>query len=74
MRALKGREVIRILERAGFVQVRSSGSHFIMQRPGDKTTTVSVPLHGGKDIKTGTLKSIIRRAGMSPGEFWALDE
>lgn len=71
-RSLKGRELIRILESAGFSVVRTNGSHSIMQRIG-QMGTVSVPVHAGKDIKPGTLRGIIRSAGMTTEEFWNLD-
>ena len=61
LRRLSGAEVCRILEAHGFVLVRQRGSHAIMQRavPGS-TITVPVPLH--KELKTGTLASIIRQS------------
>ena len=71
-RALKGREVVRILEAAGFVVARTNGSHSIMQRPGQEGTA-SVPVHGGKDLKAGTLRGIIRTSGLGADEFWAHD-
>ena len=46
LRVLSGREVCDILERHGFVEVRRRGSHIIMQRVDDgSTTTVPVPDH-----------------------------
>lgn len=73
MRSLKGREVVRAFERAGFMVVRTSGSHRIMKHP-EKPGTVSVPMHAGKDIKAGTLKGLISAAGMTKEEFWQLVE
>jgi len=73
MRSLKGREVVRILEIAGFSVVRTNGSHSIMQRPGHEGT-VSVPVHSGKDVRAGTLRAIIKSAGMTVDEFLALDK
>ncbi len=72
MRSLKGREVIRILQKAGFQVVRSKGSHHIMLRDGHPGT-VAVPVHAGRDIKIGTLNGIIRRAGLTADRFWQLD-
>ena len=61
--------VIRVLQRAGFFLDRSSGSHrfFSSSRPG----IVTVPFHR-KDLKRGTLKSIIEQAGLSVEEFMQL--
>ncbi|QOY87527.1 type II toxin-antitoxin system HicA family toxin [Paludibaculum fermentans] len=63
LRVLSGREVCRILEASGFVNVRQRGSHRIMQRRVDGTTfTVPVPLHD--PLRSGTLSSIVRQSGL----------
>ena len=67
--ALDGRHVVRALSRAGFVVDRIVGSHHVMVVPGDAARTVTVPVHSGRDLKPGTLRSIIRRAGFSVPEF-----
>jgi predicted RNA binding protein YcfA (HicA-like mRNA interferase family) len=59
-----GRDVIKILERLGFNQIRQKGSHVILQRDG---VGCVVPLH--KEIKAGTLAGIIRQAGVTNDEF-----
>ncbi len=61
---MSAREVIRILEDHGFVQVRQRGSHVAMQQAdeGGTTTTVIVPDH--KEIRLGTLQSLIRQSGL----------
>jgi predicted RNA binding protein YcfA (HicA-like mRNA interferase family) len=69
MRALKGRELIRAFERAGFVVARTNGSHTIMKKDGHQTS-ISVPVHAGKDIKPGTLKGLITASGLTREEFW----
>lgn len=38
-----------------------------MQKPGDPTITVPVPMH--KELKMGTLLSIIRQSGVPKSEF-----
>ena len=68
LRVLSGREVCRILEQNGFVEIRQKGSHIIMQkRLGDSTVTVPVPDHA--EIKIGTLLGIIRQSGISRSLF-----
>lgn len=64
-----GQEVCRILEKHGFTLVRQRGSHAVMQMrtPNGGTLTVPVPLH--KEIRTGTLLSIIRQSGVSRNAF-----
>ena len=54
---------IRALERAGFVVDRVVGSHYVMALPGDTMRTVTVPVDSARDLKPGTLRSIIRRPG-----------
>jgi len=65
---LNGREVRRALERGGFVFDRQGGSHMILYHP-DTKITVSVPLHGGRDMAPGTLHTIIGQAGLTVEEF-----
>ncbi|MBX3057427.1 MAG: type II toxin-antitoxin system HicA family toxin [Anaerolineae bacterium] len=70
LRNLSGREVCKILEEQGFVQVRQQGSHIIMQRRiVNSTTTVPVPNH--KEIRQGMLRSIIRQSGLPRALFEA---
>jgi predicted RNA binding protein YcfA (HicA-like mRNA interferase family) len=69
---IKGRQVIRALTKAGFVIDRIVGSHHVLVYPGDAARTVTVPVHSTRDLKPGTLRSIIRQAGFSVDEFKAL--
>ncbi|WP_433758411.1 type II toxin-antitoxin system HicA family toxin [Nocardia sp. CA-135398] len=65
--AISGDRVIKALERAGFGLIRVNGSHHMMRSPEGRFTVV--PVHRGADIKPGTLRRIIRDAGMSVAEF-----
>jgi predicted RNA binding protein YcfA (HicA-like mRNA interferase family) len=67
--ALKAREVIRALERAGFMVARTSGSHCRLIHLRDPRRKVTVPLHGATDLKEGTLRAIIAQAGLTVAEF-----
>ncbi|MFN3842129.1 type II toxin-antitoxin system HicA family toxin [Rehaibacterium terrae] len=68
LRRLSGREICEILAAHGFVQVRQRGSHVVMQRrQADTTTTVPVPDH--KELRIGTLLSIIRQSGVERSVF-----
>ncbi len=64
---ISGREAVRALERAGFRVVRTRGDHIYLD---NGTTTVSVPNH--RNVKVGTLRSIIRQAGLTVDEFLEL--
>jgi predicted RNA binding protein YcfA (HicA-like mRNA interferase family) len=68
LRFLSGQEVCTILERHGFAPVRQRASHVVMQRvTAEGTTTVPVPDH--KELRIGTLRSIIRQSGVPRSEF-----
>jgi predicted RNA binding protein YcfA (HicA-like mRNA interferase family) len=63
-----GRRVIRALIQAGFVQHHTTGSHAILRHSIDHTRRVTVPTHT-KDLKPGTIRQIIKQAGLSLEEF-----
>jgi predicted RNA binding protein YcfA (HicA-like mRNA interferase family) len=68
LRVLSGRDVCAILAAHGFVEVRQRGSHVVMQRIGEGTsTTIPVPLHS--ELKVGTLLSIVRQSGIGRSFF-----
>ncbi|MFQ5957117.1 MAG: type II toxin-antitoxin system HicA family toxin [Candidatus Brocadiales bacterium] len=68
---LRPKEVIKALERGGFFIHHQTGSHVAMRHQEDKTIRVTVPLHS-KDIKVGTLNSILKQAGLTTEEFKGL--
>lgn len=68
LRVLSGREVCRILQQHGFVEVRRRGSHIVMQRRTD-AGTVTVPIPDHRELALGTLLSIIRQSGVPRVEF-----
>ena len=68
LRVLSGREVCRILQRHGFVEVRQRGSHIAMQRRTD-SGSVTVPIPDHRELAIGTLQSIIRQSGVPRAEF-----
>lgn len=70
--SLKPREVMRALERGGFVMVRSKGSHRIFEHPSDPGRRTVVADHGARDVPRGTLRDIIDQAGFTVDEFLAL--
>jgi predicted RNA binding protein YcfA (HicA-like mRNA interferase family) len=61
---VSGTEVVRTLERLGFILLRQKGSHIILRRG---PTGCVVPNH--REIKTGTLSGILKQAGVSTEEF-----
>lgn len=65
LRALKPREVLAALLKAGFVEYRQSGSHKVLVKG---ELQVILPMHS-KDMKKGTLHRVIQDAGLDVEEF-----
>lgn len=68
LRRATAEETIRALERLGFERVRQRGSHVVLKKQ-TQTGEVGcvVPIHG--QLAIGTLRSILRQAGVTPEEF-----
>ena len=71
MKSLPFREVKRKLEAAGFGEVSQTGSHikFVLTTTAG-TRTAIVPKH--REVAAGTLRSILRQAGITEKEFESL--
>jgi predicted RNA binding protein YcfA (HicA-like mRNA interferase family) len=68
---LSGQQCSAALENAGFVFVRQTGSHMVLRRAEPlPSRSVVVPNHD--ELDRGTLRSIIRQAGLTVDEFVAL--
>ena len=65
-----GDRLVRAFQRAGWNISRQKGSHVIMEKVGFDAT-LSIPVHKGKDVKRGTLRDLIRDAGMTIEDFLA---
>ena len=63
------REVLVKLLRAGFMDVRQSGSHKVLRHPDGRQTYVA--MHPGT-LPTGTFRKILKQAGLSEEQFRAL--
>lgn len=59
---MNGKEVLKILVDNGFEVKSQKGSHIKLIKD---EKTIIVPLHGAKDIPTGTLKSIEKSSEIS---------
>ena len=66
---ISGAKLVRAFEKAGWSQDRRRGSHVVMLKPGCNVS-LSVPQH--REIAPGTLRALIRLAGMTVDEFVAL--
>jgi len=61
---LSGADVLRILEKHGYEQVRTRGSHVRLYPPvSSGLKKITVPLH--KELKPGTLSNILKDAGLT---------
>lgn len=72
LRGLRGHSVVRALERGGFELKRIKGSHHILVLPDDPVRRATVPVHAGKTVKPGTLRSILKQAQLTEEEFETL--
>ena len=68
---LSGREARRAFERSGWRLVRQSGSHMVMTEP-DTAAVLAVPDH--RTVSRGTLRALIRKAGLTVDQFVELLE
>ena len=64
---VSGREVVRALEKIGYELDRQRGSHMVLRQATPPFRRLTVPDH--KEVAKGTLRAIIRHAGLSFDEF-----
>ncbi len=65
--AVRPRQLVRVLERRGWVLARTKGSHQSFRHP-EHANVVTVPVHG-RDLKRGMLAGILKDAGITQDEF-----
>ena len=63
---ISGKEAVKIFHKLGWQQIGQVGSHVVMVKPGMRVN-LSVPQH--KELSVGTLRALIRNAGLSVDEF-----
>ena len=66
---ISGAEAVKAFQRAGWRVDRQGGSHVVLLKPG-YVASLSVPQH--PELAPGTLRALIRAAGMSVEDFAAL--
>lgn len=69
MSSITPKRLLQFLEKRGFYITRQSGSHMILHHKADKTKRVTLPIHN-KDLKQGTLGSILKQAGIDKKELF----
>ena len=68
MRILSGRDICRILAQHGYEEIRQRGSHIIVQKKIEEST-ITIPIPNHKEIRPGTLMSIIRQSRLDRSIF-----
>lgn len=63
---ISGKDAAKAFAKAGWQVMGQVGSHLVMTKPGIRTN-LSIPQH--KELSIGTLRALIRAAGMSVEEF-----
>lgn len=73
LKRVSWKEAVRAFEKAGWVHSRTTASHYILKKEGERNL-VSIPAHGG-DVGIGLLDRQVKNAGLTVEEFNAyLDE
>jgi predicted RNA binding protein YcfA (HicA-like mRNA interferase family) len=68
--ALRPRQVIAALKKAGFTEDAQTGSHLLLKHP-QRKRRVPVPIHA-RDLKRPTVHAIIKQAGLTVDKFLSL--
>ena len=68
MKALSGKELIKLLEQHEWQLLRIHGSHHIYGKEGNNVR-ISVPVHGNQPLKIGLLKHLLKLAEILEGNF-----
>jgi predicted RNA binding protein YcfA (HicA-like mRNA interferase family) len=66
---ISGKEAAKAFEKAGWQTVGQVGSHLVMSKSGERAN-LSIPQH--KELSVGTLRALIRSAGLTVDEFLKL--
>jgi predicted RNA binding protein YcfA (HicA-like mRNA interferase family) len=63
---ISGRDAVKAFQKSGWQPLGQVGSHLVMVKPGVRTN-LSIPQH--RELSVGTLRALIRAAGMTVDEF-----
>ncbi len=64
---VSGKEALKAFQKLGYELDHQTGSHMILRQPVPPFRRLTVPNH--KNLAKGTLRSLIREAGLSVEEF-----
>ena len=68
MKSISGKDLCKIIERYGWHLKGISSSHHVYTKQGMRVI-LSIPVNGNKDLPIGTLKSILKDAGLTEDDF-----
>jgi predicted RNA binding protein YcfA (HicA-like mRNA interferase family) len=66
---ISGKQAVKAFQKAGWELIGQVGSHVVMVKPGVRVN-LSIPQH--KELSVGTLRALIRHAGLTVDEFLKL--
>ncbi|MDJ0568395.1 MAG: type II toxin-antitoxin system HicA family toxin [Pleurocapsa sp. MO_192.B19] len=64
MKSISDKKLCKIVEQKGWTLKKVTGSHHIYQKSG-VNKILSIPVHRNKDLKIGTLKALMKIAGLT---------
>jgi len=64
---LSAREIVRIVEKQGFVFHHQTGSHAIYKHTDGRRACI--PMHAARTLSVGLLRKILHEAGIDPDQF-----
>ena len=62
---ITGARLVSALQKSGFVVLRQHGSHVVLRHATDRARRAVIPVHGSKAVKPGTLRAILKGAGLT---------
>ena len=68
MKSVSGKSLCKIVEQRGQILKRVTGSHHIYQSA-DNVEIISIPVHGNRDLKVGTLRSLMKVIGLTESDL-----
>ena len=68
MISVSGKRLCQVLEAHGWILQRIRGSHHIYAQP-NNPMILTVPVHGNKDLKIGTLRQLLKDAGLTTDDL-----
>ncbi len=64
MKPISGKQLCKIVEQRGWTLQRVTGSHHIYENS-QSSKILSIPVHRNQDLKIGTLKALMKTAGLT---------